>query len=145
MSVLRILIDTNVLISAVLRDRIPETVILFVVSHPEFEWIASRSILAEYREVLARPKFGLPHHLLQRWYDLFDRHITVMEVDITVDFPRDQKDAMFLACALTADADFFVTGDRDFTDAVKVIDTTILSPGMFKRLVIDTWDEQSDA
>lgn len=28
-----------------------------------------------------------------------------------VDFPRDQKDAKFLACALTTNAEFFITGD----------------------------------
>lgn len=39
---MKIVIDTNVVVSAVLRDRIPETVILFVIGNPEFEWVASR-------------------------------------------------------------------------------------------------------
>jgi uncharacterized protein len=105
MIILRIVIDTNVLVSAVLRDRIPETVIVFVVSHPEFEWIASREIVAEYRDVLARPKFGLPADLLRRWYELLDSSITVIDADASVEFPRDRKDAKFLACATTAAAD----------------------------------------
>jgi len=44
----KIVIDTNVVVSAVLKDRIPEEVILFVVSNPEFDWIISQEILDEY-------------------------------------------------------------------------------------------------
>ena len=138
MTIFTIVIDTNVLVSAVLRDRTPEAVVLFVASHPEFEWIASQEIMAEYREVLARPKFGLSQELLMRWYDLFDSCVVVTDSSVAVDFPRDRKDAKFLACAVGADADFLVTGDRDFADAVKLFNTTIVSPSMFRRLVIDT-------
>ena len=38
---MRIVIDTNILISAILRDRIPEKVILFVIESPNIKWIAS--------------------------------------------------------------------------------------------------------
>jgi uncharacterized protein len=33
--------DTNVLVSAILRDRVPEDVLLFIIETSEFEWIAS--------------------------------------------------------------------------------------------------------
>src|SRR5215207_5485541 len=99
MIVLTVVIDTNVVVSAVLRDRIPEMVITFVVSHPEFEWIASRKFVTEYRDVLSRPKFGLPADLLRRWHELLDSSITVIHADASVNFPRDRKDAKFLACA----------------------------------------------
>lgn len=33
---MKVLIDTNVLISAVLRDRKPENVILWVIEHPDW-------------------------------------------------------------------------------------------------------------
>lgn len=56
---MRVIIDTNVLVSAVLRDRDPELVVQFIVDHPEFEWIASPNILDEYKEVLSRRKFRL--------------------------------------------------------------------------------------
>jgi predicted nucleic acid-binding protein len=52
-------------------------------------------------------------------------------------FPRDQKDAKFLACALATKAEFFITGDRDFSQAQKLIETTILSVSLFKKLIID--------
>ena len=56
---MKIIVDTNVLVSAILRDRDPELVIQFIVKHPDFEWVASPEILAEYQAVLARPKFRL--------------------------------------------------------------------------------------
>lgn len=44
---MRVIIDTNVLVSAALRDRDPETVILFVAEHPDFQWLISDAILEE--------------------------------------------------------------------------------------------------
>jgi uncharacterized protein len=39
-----------------------------------------------------------------------------IEVEVEVDFPRDRKDAKFLACVLAGNADFLIAGDRDFTE-----------------------------
>jgi predicted nucleic acid-binding protein len=61
-----------------------------------------------------------------------------VEVDIPLGFPRDQKDAKFLACALAAQANYFITGDRDFAEALKLVTTTILPVSLFKKLVCDT-------
>jgi putative PIN family toxin of toxin-antitoxin system len=84
---MKVIIDTNVVVSAALRDRDPETVILFVAEQPDFQWIVSDSILEEYKEVLAREKFALPIHLLQRWHEMFEALTTTVEVDVGVDFP----------------------------------------------------------
>ena len=131
-------IDTNIVVSAVLRDRDPETVIRFVIGHPQYEWVASRDILAEYANVLRRPKFRLPDAILQEWADVFATVVTLVDVAVVVDFPRDQKDAKFLACALAVEADYLITGDRDFTEAYKLLTTMVCSVPQFKRLVIDT-------
>jgi putative PIN family toxin of toxin-antitoxin system len=135
---MKVVIDTNIVVSAVLKDRDPEAIIRFVIGHAQYEWIASHDILAEYADVLRRPKFRLPDILLQEWSELFSTVITVVDVAVTVDFPRDQKDAKFLACALAAEADYLITGDRDFTEAYKLLSTTVCSVRQFKRLVIDT-------
>jgi hypothetical protein len=39
-------------VSAILKDRTPEKVILFVAEHDEFLWIVSSDILAEYKAVM---------------------------------------------------------------------------------------------
>lgn len=136
---MRVIIDTNVVISAALKDRNPETVLLFVIEQPEFQWIGSVEIVEEYWRVLKRPKFRLPQDILRRWREAFDNFITVVEVSDKVSFPRDQKDAKFLECALSTDAEYFITGDRDFEEARKLSNTTILSVRQFKLLVCDNW------
>ena len=135
---MNVVIDTNIVVSAVLKDRDPEAVIRFVIGHPQYEWVASPDILAEYADVLRRPKFRLPEALLQEWADVFVTVVTLVNVAVVVGFPRDQKDAKFLACALAAEADYLITGDRDFTEAYKLLTTTVCSVPQFKRLVIDT-------
>ena len=127
---MRVLVDTNVVISAILRDRVPEKVILFLIGNPAAEWVVSSEILAEYREVLRRPKFGLSAEFLASWDERFAA-LGVWPVTVPVDFPRDPKDAKFLACALAAEADYFITGDRDFEDAPALGKTRVLSVGRF--------------
>ena len=133
---MRVVVDTNVVVSAILRDRLPEKVLLFIIRQPDFEWVASPEILAEYREVLRRPKFALPDALLFQWEERFRSAIAEWPVEISVPFARDAKDAKFLACALAADADFLITGDLDFSEARKLGNTKIISASQFAELVV---------
>jgi uncharacterized protein len=73
----------------------------------------------------------------QEWIDLLPTITKLIEVNIEVDFPRDRKDAKFLACAIAANADFLMTGDRDFEDVQILENTTILSVRDFKKLFCD--------
>jgi putative PIN family toxin of toxin-antitoxin system len=134
---MRVVIDTNVLISAVLKDRDPEAIIMFIAERSDVEWIVSPEIMAEYREVLSRPKFNLPKDLLNKWFTMLNCLTVPWTPGVTIEFPRDRKDAKFLSCAIAASADYFVTGDRDFSEASKLLSTTILSVSQFKRLVCD--------
>lgn len=137
---IKVVIDTGVVVSAAFRDRTPEDVVLFVAGEDEFEWIVSPDILDEYTEVLARKKFNLPIETLNQWQGVFDEFCTVVNAEEIIDFPRDRKDAKFLECALSVDADFLITGDRDFGDAERLIETTIISISQFHKLVIETWN-----
>jgi putative PIN family toxin of toxin-antitoxin system len=134
----KVVIDTNVLVSAILKNKDPEAVILWVAAQADCQWIVSPDILAEYKEVLSRDKFRLAPEVRQKWFDLLDALATVVGVDIPLEFPRDQTDAKFLACGLAAQANYFITGDRDFAEARKLVTTTILPVSLFKKLVCDT-------
>ena len=123
------------------RDRTPEEVILFVTEQDAFHWIVSDEILAEYREVLSRPKFDLSEEILNHWIEILESSTIEIDVDLEIDFPRDRKDAKFIACALAAQANFFVTGDHDFNEAQQMMNTTIISVSLFKRTVCDNWIE----
>ena len=135
---MRIVIDTNILISAILRDRTPEKVVLFVIESPDIEWIASPSIVAEYIGVISRPKFKLPPDIIQEWEQVFDVSITITTPVEIIDFPRDPKDAKFLNCMLQGQADHFITGDRDFSEAPEQVRLMTCSVNQFyERFVQD--------
>ena len=59
---MKIVLDTNVLVSAVVTGRNPEVVILFIVENPDYEWVVSKEILTEYKEVLSRSRLKLTQH-----------------------------------------------------------------------------------
>jgi len=110
---MRVVVDTNVLISAILKDKDPEAVLLYIIESPDIEWIASHFILVEYKEVLRRKKFALPEELVEKWTAMIDLLTTVIDIDLSIDFSRDRKDAKFLECAISGNAQFFITGDSD--------------------------------
>lgn len=134
---MRVVVDTNVLASAVLKDKDPETILLFIIESPNVEWIVSHDILMEYKDILSRKKFGLSKDLKNKWVTMINLLTTVIDIDLSIDFPRDRKDAKFLECAIAGDAQFFITGDRDFSKAQKLMNTTIISVSKFKEKVFN--------
>jgi len=131
---MKIVIDTNILVSAAFRDRLPESVILWILARPEWDWIASSQIIEEYKSVLKRPKFSLSASQLEYWQALIDESVTPVSESLEIDFPRDRKDAKFLACAIANQADVLLTGDSDFEEAEMYAGIMRISD--FNRIVI---------
>ncbi|MEG4516657.1 MULTISPECIES: putative toxin-antitoxin system toxin component, PIN family [unclassified Microcoleus] len=134
---MRVVIDTNILVSAALAGRKPASVITWVINQPDYEWVVSEEILAEYQEVLSRRKLKLTDVQKERWLNLIQGSTQLIDVSIEIDFPRDQKDAKFIACALSANADFLITGDRDFTEVQSLENTLIISVSLFAELIMN--------
>ena len=134
---MKIIIDTNVIISAILKGRTPRQVIQFIIDSDDCDWLVSLESLSEYREVLSRPKFKLSEVIVKEWFDIFETATQLVKVDLSIDFPRDRKDAKFLACAMVSKADFLVTGDRDFEEVKDLGYTRIIMVSQFKALFLD--------
>jgi putative PIN family toxin of toxin-antitoxin system len=64
---------------------------------------------------------------------LTDAITFVVDINLEVDFPRDRKDAKFLACAIANNADYFITGDKDFDEVNNLGNTKIISVSLFKK------------
>ena len=131
---MNVLVDTNVVISAVIRDRLPQRVIDEIVSRDDWFWIVTTEIEPEYREVLARPKFKVPTAIQQSWRALVEEVTVRVSTTTPPPFPRDPKDELFLAAALASDADYLITGDKDLLDEQPLVSTQILRPAEFARL-----------
>jgi len=109
---MKIIIDTNIVVSAIIADRNPERLIILVASKSDYQWIVSSEILTEYKDVLNRKKLKVTDQKKQRWLRMFTLFTTSVNVNLTIDFPRDRKDAKFLACAISSGADYLITGDK---------------------------------
>lgn len=132
---MRVVIDTNILVSAVIRDRLPERVLLWCLGNPEVEWLVTPSVMAEYSAVIQRPKFALPRATVTWWLELLAADTHVIQPTVTLDFPRDRKDALFLVCAASGKADYLITGDGDFSEAQSLLQTRIVSVRQFADIV----------
>jgi putative PIN family toxin of toxin-antitoxin system len=129
---MKIVLDTNVLLSVAWRDGLPERVVRYVATHRDCEWLVTSPILSEHVSVLKRPKFNLPSELLQPWTDLVEMRTVVIPLPEAASLPlRDPADAMFLAAAIASEADFLITGDDDLLSAKLTIRTRILSVADF--------------
>ncbi|NQE35357.1 putative toxin-antitoxin system toxin component, PIN family [Microcoleus asticus] len=134
---MRVVIDTNILVSAAIAGRKSATIITWVIDQPDYEWVVSEEILAEYQEVLSRRKLKLTDVQKERWLNLIQGSTKLIDVSIEIDFPRDQKYAKFIACALSANADFLITGDRDFTEVQSLGNTLIISVSLFAESIVN--------
>jgi uncharacterized protein len=106
----KVVVDTSVLVSAAMCDRVPEAVLHAVIASNAWEWVASAAVIAEYEDVLHRPKLGITR--VAEWLQVVDRNVTVVDVQHEVEFLPDPADAKLLSCAVAAAADYLVTGDH---------------------------------
>ena len=76
---LRLVIDTNIVISAALKpDGLQRTVFLLAITKPARLYV-SDAIVAEYREVLARPELKIRKGLRQQLLDLIKNHAQIVK------------------------------------------------------------------
>ena len=111
-------IDTNILVSAFRKPEGDETAVLAMVWSRTSRPTVPPVILAEYREVLLRPRFNDPIPRVTSVLDQLKREslvLTPAAVKLTSPDPDDTK---FIACAVAARARYLVTGNRrHFLDA----------------------------
>jgi len=124
------------LVSAVIRDRIPERVLRWCLRQPDVDWLVNRTIMDEYLDVIRRPKFALSDATITWWGELLASDTKTIQSNCDIDFPRDRKDAPFLACAVSDGADYLITGDGDFTDAQALVSTRIISARHFAEEIM---------
>lgn len=108
---LRLVIDTNVVISAALKpDGRQRTVVLLALTKPA-RWYVSDAILAEYALVLARPELKIRRGLRQQLLQLIKNHTQVIAPSRLPQVTMDPADNIFVECADAARADYLITGN----------------------------------
>ncbi len=114
---MRIVFDTNVLVSAILWSGAPQKVVAAAIAR-EDTILASEALFHELKNVLFRPKFA-PKFARSGTTPqaAFDELLGTAELVEPAEVPpgivRDEKDRFILACAVGGRADTIVSGDKD--------------------------------
>lgn len=127
---LRLVVDTNVLISRLLS---PQSLAARAVdlAIAEGRLLVSEATLSDLARVLARPKFD-------RYVDIEDRqefirHLSTLVEVVTIlqrfQACRDPKDDMFLDVAVNGQASAIITGDADLLTLDPFMEIRIMTPG----------------
>lgn len=126
---MKVFLDTNVLVSAIATRGLCADVIREVLlSH---DLVISKALVKEIRQVM-RQKIKAPSSLISEQIDLLVQDAIMADPsDIPSINIKDKDDIVILAAALSAKADFFVTGDKELLSLKKIMKTRIVSPRAF--------------
>jgi uncharacterized protein len=124
---LRLVIDTNVVISAALKpEGLQRTTLLLGITKPA-RFYVSRPILEEYADVLSRPELGIRKGSRQQLLQLIRNNSHIVTPSRRLEVASDPDDNVFLECADAARADYLITGNQKhfprFWKKTKIITT----------------------
>jgi len=109
---LRLVLDTNIIVSAALKpDGLQRTVLLLAMTHPARLYV-SEPILSEYRIVLSRPELKIRKGLRQQFLQRIEHSSCMASPSRQIRVTSDPDDNIFLECADAARADYLVTGNQ---------------------------------
>lgn len=109
---MRVVVDTNVVISGTFFGGNPRKVIEAIVDH-RINAIASASMLEEYDETVEaviRKGYG---HFRADGFNQFVRSLALVRPTTKVSVCRDPDDNKFIECAIDSQALYIVSGDKD--------------------------------
>lgn len=123
---MRVVVDTNVWVSALLNQAGPPARVLAALEARRFTLLASEPLLAELAEVLARPriarKYGITPEDVDELALLLRRRAEIVPVVGEVKLCRDPDDDVVIETAVRGRADLLVTRDQDLKGAPEVAD-----------------------
>jgi putative PIN family toxin of toxin-antitoxin system len=132
---MRAVIDTNILVSAMIKPRGNIGLILQHLRVGKYTLIYSEPMLTEIVDVLNRPrirdKYGFKPGDIETFVALLILRGEVVVPKRRITVCRDPKDNMILEAAVDGDADKIVSGDNDLLSLKKFEDIPILKPAHF--------------
>ena len=130
---MRLVLDTNVVLSALLWRGTPYRLLTASHASSTVQLFSSRALLAELADVLTRA--SLSHRFTQLGKsanEVLDDYVAVIALADPRSVPRvvptDSDDDQVVACALAAQADLIVSGDRDLLDLKQYRGMPIVTP-----------------
>ncbi len=125
---MRIVLDTNVLLSGIFTQGLCEALLDVCLGDTQHSVVLSRHILSEF-DRHARDKFGAPAAEVHRALEYLRSQVEMIHpVDVPAGIVRDADDLPVLGTALAAKADCLITGDSELLRLKEFQGVKILSP-----------------
>ncbi len=132
-----IVLDTNVIVSGILKPFSKAASILRLVSDGTIRLAYDLRLLSEYRDVLSRPRFNSPREDVDAFLTQIEEEGFLVSVKPLETHLPDPDDEPFLEVALSGMAEAIVTGNkRHFPTGGKHGGVKILSPDEFLELLM---------
>ncbi len=129
-----VVLDTNVLVSGILKPYSKPAAILRLVADGTIQIAYDVRILSEYRDVLNRPKFNFAKEDIESFLDQIEQEGLLVSVKpLKVRLP-DADDEPFLEVALSGRVDALVTGNKRHFRRKEYEEVKILSPAEFLEI-----------
>lgn len=125
---MKVVLDTNVLISGIFWKGTPHTIIAAWAENG-FEVVISKKILSEYLAVLKT--IDTHGDVAERWAIFITEHAQVVNDNAIVKLSRDADDDKFINAAITGKADYIISGDDDLLSLQGKSPVTIITPRAF--------------
>lgn len=110
----RVLLDTNILISALGFKGKPREILLLILNKSVLA-VISPILLAELQEVISK-KFPKIKPNLPRIERKLRRNFTMIQPQVSIKVVRDEDDNRVLEAAIEGGCDFIITGDKNLLD-----------------------------
>ena len=127
---MKIVVDTNVLISGIFFGGFPRAVIEGIVNKT-VEASASIEIIKEYEEIVHEMISRKQGHLSEDVLSLFVQSLEIIVPQSSISVCRDSADNKFLECAVDSKAMLVVSGDKDLLVLKKIDDIEIVTAKEF--------------
>jgi predicted nucleic acid-binding protein len=116
---MRVMLDTNILLSALLSPLGPPAALLEAWERKGFTLVACEALIEEFRQVPARPFFRVRLHA---------GAAELLRDQVSGPVASDPKDSYLLALAEASRAEFLVTGDKQLLSLKQHKSTRIITP-----------------
>lgn len=131
---LRVVIDTNVVVSAIVWGGKPRELVLKLLE--QHTVILSPQMLAEFNDVISRDKFGVKTFQVKRFLtDLTNKSKIVNSVGLFKIIVEDPDDNNILNAAYSGKADYIVTGDKHLLALEKFKRTKIITVNKMLEII----------
>ena len=131
---MRIVLDTNVLVSGIFWNGVPFKILEYWI-HEKYQVLITEAILLEYEITLNRISKGKKDDLINSWILFIAENGIVINLKKEFNVSVDPDDNKFIDCAVSGNAQYIVSGDSHLIKLKSILNIKIIKPITFLKLL----------